>query len=72
MKSRTSIKDRKSGWQYLHTAAYFGLNEVAKTLLTSGVKVNIKNKRGVTPLSIAQQHGNTEFAEMLLKLGAEE
>ena len=60
------------GWAYLHTAAYRDQREIAKTLLTAGAKVNIKTKEGKTPLALARQYGHTEFAEILLKHGAEE
>jgi ankyrin repeat protein len=61
-----------TGQTPLHYAAGNDHRKIAKTLLTAGAKINIKDKKGRTPLAVARQYANTEIVEMLLKHGAKE
>lgn len=60
------------GWSPLHHAVRLSIKDVAKTLLAAGAKVNIKDKREKTPLTIANNYGNAELAELLRQHGARE
>ena len=53
-------------------AAQYGRKEITKTLLTAGAKVNVKDKNGKTPLTVAQNNGHAELADLLLEHGARE
>ncbi len=61
-----------TGQTPLHYAAGNDHRKIAKTLLTAGAKINIKDKKGRTALAVARQYANTEIVEMLLKHGAKE
>lgn len=54
----------------LHEAAEEGQLEIVEMLISSGVKVNAKDKDGRTPLSYAAEEGNARIVEILLKNGA--
>ena len=69
----------KGGETALHAAAYSGQDSIVRLLVTgNGAKVNVKNRRGWTPLAIAEGvnlgGGKNSFpgtAELLRQLGAE-
>lgn len=74
-----------SGWTALHAAAFKGADRIIEFLATQGAKMNVKDKFGQTPLSIAQgivpeeltdnnlrAHGiHQATADLLRTLGAE-
>lgn len=63
-----NMKNVENGDYLIHLAA---VNPKAlKVLISSGAKVNVKNKMGRTPLFIALGTGNAESANILLKNGA--
>eukprot|EP00892_Ulva_mutabilis_P004636 jgi/Ulvmu1/2544/UM139_0012.1 len=51
----------------LHFAAQNGHAEVCRMLITAGVPVNIKNKKGVTALHFACSKGHSDAVSLLLK-----
>jgi ankyrin repeat protein len=64
----------------LHGAAHIRSDQVVQFLVQAGAKVNAKNKRGLTPLMIAEGAGNSDnpglgsggtTGELLRKLGAQ-
>lgn len=55
----------------LHIAARTGEMVIGKQLLSSGIPVNIRNGHRETPLDIAEQNKQEEFAAMLLRKGAQ-
>ncbi len=60
------------GVSALFTAAKEGHEEaVAALLRSSRTNVNVLNRKGVSPLSVAAQRGNPLIVEMLIKSGAE-
>jgi len=56
----------------LHWAVRSGNISIVNLLITKGVDVNAKDKRGRTPLQLAEQNGYTEIVELLRKHGAKE
>lgn len=76
----------EAGDTALHTAAARGLNPVIELLATSGANLDVKNKRGRTPLALAMAGGRRPAAfeaptvddrfrstvDLLRKLGAKE
>lgn len=61
-----TVLDKKR-WSLLHEAAYWGQLSVAKWLVgNAGVKVNVKNKVGDTPLHFAARQGQAKFARWLV------
>lgn len=69
----------KAGDTALHLAAGQSLDTVIPVLVTSGGKLDIKNKRNLTPLGVASSRGlgvdvaqRQATAELLKKLGAKE
>ena len=44
--------------------------DIAKLLITNGAKVNIKNKRGETPLHMTTLNDDVEFTKLLIENGA--
>ncbi len=56
----------------LHEAAYFGYDDIARILLTSGAKVNAKDKSGNTPLHYAILRQNQNVADLLRQHGGQE
>lgn len=46
--------------------------EMAEVLLEAGAQVNIVSNYGETPLSIAEEYGNPNIAELLREYGAVE
>ena len=54
----------------LHDAARFGHTEVVRLLLAApGMKVGIKNRKGMDALALAVDYGKPEVAEMILARG---
>lgn len=60
----------KEGYIPLGYASMRGYDEVVKTLLQVGVKVDCKNKQGVTALQLAARYENYETVKVLLEAGA--
>ena len=61
----------KRGMSPLHYAAASGFTEATKTLLKKqGIKVDIKNRCGRTPLFLAVQNGLSEVMDVLIDAGA--
>jgi uncharacterized protein len=58
----------QNGDTALHAAASMGYDTVVKLLVERGASLNIKNKRGLTPLGVARK----PTADLLRKLGAAE
>jgi len=52
-------------------AVHSGDIEEVKQLLTQGVDVNVRSKRGWTPLHWATKYGNREIVDLLLANGAD-
>ena len=48
-----------------------GHTDTAKTLLSGGANVNLKNKKGMTALFIASMRGYTSIVKALLDKGAD-
>ncbi len=55
----------------LHQAAEEGDIEQAKTLISRGVGVNVKNFVGNTPLHMAARNGHKDIVELLVRRGAD-
>jgi len=45
---------------------------MATAVCAKGADIDVKNRRGETPLSLAKQKGHTEIVELLRKHGAKE
>ena len=63
------------GYTALHAAALMGYDGVVKLLADHGAKINVKNNRGLTPLSGLTQRRQADVlhsstADLLRKLGA--
>lgn len=63
----------KSGSNLLHLAAEKGLVELAETIIKKSkhIDINLINKDGQTPLSLAVRNNNTAMVSLLLKHGAD-
>lgn len=68
-----------NGYTALHGASLMGANPIVQFLVENGAKVNVKNKRGETPLMIAEGKGvrvagtnilHESTANLLRRLGA--
>jgi ankyrin repeat protein len=55
----------------IHSAVAANQNEIVRTLIDGGAKVNVVQQSGVTPLHSAAQNGNLEILILLLEHGAE-
>ena len=72
-----NVVDRENGCTPLHYVAS-GSEEgkdyktVAELLISHGTNVNAKNWEGKTPLTLAQEAGNTDIVKLLKKHGAKE
>jgi ankyrin repeat protein len=55
----------------LHLAAYFGVHEVANTLIRRGQSVDLKDSYSRTPLSWTAENGHEVVVKLLLEKGAE-
>jgi ankyrin repeat protein len=60
-----------TGWTPLHVAANLGDPDLVKLLVRYGAKVNVKDKRGLTPLLWTAFAGRHEAAAALLSNGAD-
>jgi|GEM_PF-1253826 len=60
----------ENGKTSLHEASEKGDVETVRLLLQFGVKTNIRDIDGLTPLELALQNGNTQIAELLKQNGA--
>jgi ankyrin repeat protein len=60
-----------SGQTAAHGAAGVGFDRIIKTLAEHGANLNVKDKRGQTPLSVAQARNATQTVALLKALGAE-
>jgi ankyrin repeat protein len=56
----------------LHMACSRGNKDLAELLITKGVDVNARDRRGQTALDYEQQAGFSEITEVLRKHGAKE
>ena len=68
---KTDSKD-KYGWTPMHYAAMNDRVNVIKTLLDRGADINARNLMGQTPFNVAEEFGQTESKEFLVKNGAEQ
>lgn len=59
------------GMTALHWAVYHDDLPTAKLLLAAGAKVNVENRYGVRPLSLACTNGNATMVDLLLAAGAD-
>jgi len=62
------------GLTALHMAAARGINAAIPLLAAGGARLDVKNKKGLTPLAIADNRGGSgaETADLLRQLGAKE
>lgn len=67
--SNSRVSD-KAGWAPLHVAAEREIWKV-RVLVEKGADINIRNKRGQTPIMVAAMEKNTEIVNYLLKEGAD-
>jgi ankyrin repeat protein len=58
-------------WTALHNAAFRGDSSVVELLLAKGAEVEPTDKKGRTPLDLAEEIGHAEIAEMLRRHGGE-
>ncbi len=58
------------GTTTLHYAVLHDVNDVARSLLRSGARVNARNRYGVTPIYLAARNGSAEMTALLLEHGA--
>lgn len=56
-------------WTAMHEAAKVGNVDILMLLLRNGGRVNQKDVTGVTPLSVAAEHGHLYVTEILLNCG---
>jgi ankyrin repeat protein len=54
----------------LHCYAYYGNIDGIKTCISNGAIINLTSHRGDTPLKLAIQQGNSDCANILIKVGA--
>ncbi|EYE95822.1 ankyrin repeat domain-containing protein, partial [Aspergillus ruber CBS 135680] len=69
--TRTVEKPINNGWTALHLAACWGLEDIARLLLTKGANINAKTDQGATALHTASGLGKTAMVQLLLRNGAE-
>ena len=60
-----------SGQTAAHGAAGAGFDTIIKLLAERGANLNMKDKRGQTPLAVAEARNATETVALLKSLGAE-
>ena len=63
-------KARRTGDTIVHLAASKGDEKLIQNLLTRTVNIQVRNKRGVTPLAQAARRGHTAVVELLISAGA--
>lgn len=61
----------KDNWNALTWAAWSNLPLTAEELIKNGIQVNITDKVGNTPLSIAKQRNNSKIIDLLIAAGAQ-
>lgn len=72
LKSSVQLDDgTKKTWTPLHCAAYYDHIESARSLLSNGAEVNVRDNDQGTPLVYAAQKGNLAIVELLIKKGAD-
>lgn len=65
-------RDEKNGATPLFWAVAAGKKDVVETIVSKGALVNVKDKNGETPLSLATQAKNQELAALLERHGAKQ
>ncbi|RYP32310.1 hypothetical protein DL767_005285 [Monosporascus sp. MG133] len=63
------VRMAPKGFTELHLAAYFGLEEIAKVMMTK-YDINTEDSHGRTPLSYAAENGQETMVRLLLAEGA--
>lgn len=58
------------GYQFLCLACHYGYTDIVNLFLEKGVYIDIRNREGMTPLSIAISKGYVELIILLLEKGA--
>jgi hypothetical protein len=61
----------ETGVTGLHVSAYFGLDKLAKKLMTRGFMINARTQRGETALHWTAFYGQRRFLQVLIDQGAE-
>lgn len=61
----------RNGETYLHIAAKFGDEDIVRSFLIAGARVNAVDHNGQTPLHIAAKKGSVEIVKVLLMAGAD-
>jgi len=61
----------RSGWTALHYCASFGFTDLVRALVERGADINARDDEGKTPLRVAIEAAQEEFADLLLQIGAE-
>ena len=54
-----------SGWTFLHQAAYFGQEDVARALVRLGASTTRQSKDRETPSDVAERQGHKDLARLL-------
>jgi ankyrin repeat protein len=61
----------REGTSAVHWAVLADRSDLVELLLRAGANPNVKNRYGVTPLSVACENGNATIVEALLKAGGD-
>ncbi len=69
-KANLNIQGRYAGTTALMWAAQYGSTDIVKLLIEAKANVNLKNKHGQTALTLANENGNREIANILKAAGA--
>ena len=64
-----NTKGGEYDWTPLHLVAIYNNLELAKLLISSGAKVNEKDKWGFTPLRVAAGNNHQEMRDLLISHG---
>jgi uncharacterized protein len=55
----------RSGWTFLHQAAYAGNEAAVRLLVRLGASLSLKSKDGESPVDVARKHGHAALAELM-------